>query len=138
MPVVYEAAPLYLALAADSRSRAVHGQGAGTPGDALPPPPDRGFFGRDETILALDRAFGSQAVVLLHGEAGLGKTAVSAEFGRWYQRTGGVPGPVLYTTLRQHPSPADLSGRLAAEHLRPTWPHAACPGTSCRTASTAR
>ena len=112
VPVVYEAAPLYLALAADSRSRAA-GR-AGTPGDALPPLPDRGFFGRDETILALDRAFGSQAVVLLHGEAGAGKTAVSAEFGRWYQRTGGVPGPVLYTTLRQHPSPADLGGRLAA------------------------
>ena len=68
---------------ASSSGRAMRGGG-------LPSPPDLGFFGRDETLLALDRAFGSQPVVLLQGEAGSGKTAVAAEFGRWYQRTGGV------------------------------------------------
>ena len=42
------------------------------------------------------------------------KTAAAAEFGRWYQRTGGVHGPVLYTSLRQHPTLAALAGQLAA------------------------
>jgi len=34
------------------------------------PRPDVGFFGRDETILALDRAFDTQSVVLLNAYAG--------------------------------------------------------------------
>jgi len=42
------------------------------------------------------------------------KTAAAAEFGRWYQRTGGTLGPILYTLLRQHSTPADLGGQLAA------------------------
>ena len=52
--------------------------------------------------------------MLLHGQAGVGKTAVAAEFGSWYQRTGGVHGPVLHTPLRQHPTPAALADQLAA------------------------
>ena len=34
------------------------------------PEPDAGFFGRDETLLALDRAFDTHRVVLLHAYAG--------------------------------------------------------------------
>ena len=112
VPVAYEAAPLHLADGVGGRDHIV--VRPGNPGGTLPPPPDLGFFGRDETLLALDRAFGSQPVVLLHGEAGSGKTAVAAEFGRWYQRTGGVHGPVLYTSLSQHPTLAALAGELAA------------------------
>ena len=111
VPVAYEAAPLHLADGTARRDRILIRPG--NP-DGLPPPPDLGFFGRDDTILALDRAFGTQPVVLLHGQTGRGKTAVAAEFGRWYQRTGGVHGPVLYTSLRQHPTLADLAGQLAA------------------------
>ena len=114
VPVAYEAAPLHLACGQAAAPRVRGVTGAGKPGDALPSPPDPGFFGRDDVILALDRAFGSQPVVLLHGEAGVGKTAVAAEFGRWYQRTGGVHGPVLYTRLSQHPTPAALAAQLAA------------------------
>ena len=36
--------------------------------------PDIGFFGRDETLLALDRAFDTDRIVLLHALAGAGKT----------------------------------------------------------------
>lgn len=56
----------------------------------LPPRPDVGFFGRDETLLALDRAFDSQKIVLLHAFAGSGKTTTAAEFARWYALTGGL------------------------------------------------
>ncbi len=76
---------------------------------ARPPrPPDLGFFGRDETILALDRAFDTNRLVLLHGDAGMGKTATAAEFARWYQDTGALDyadlatGPNLWTSFEHH------------------------------------
>jgi tetratricopeptide (TPR) repeat protein len=69
---------------------------------SLPPSPDTGFFGRDETLQAIDRAFDSQKVVLLHAYAGNGKTATAAEFARWYSLTGGVDGPVLFTSFERH------------------------------------
>jgi tetratricopeptide (TPR) repeat protein len=104
VPVAYEAAPIQL-FAKPS--------GAGTaplridlskkirPEDNLPRP-DVGFFGRDETILALDRAFDTQSVVLLNAYAGSGKTMTAAEFARWYAQTGGLRGPILFTSFEQY------------------------------------
>ena len=69
---------------------------------ALPPRPAVGFFGRDETILALERALAAKPVALLHGEEGAGKTACASEFARWYAATAGVEGPVLYTSFEHH------------------------------------
>jgi len=40
--------------------------------------------------------------VLLHAYAGSGKTATAAEFARWYATTGGIRGPVLFTSFEQH------------------------------------
>ena len=62
-------------------------------GGGVPGPPDAGFFGRDETLLALDRAFDTQ-----HGGAaarlrGGGKSSTAAEFARWYHATGGLDHP---------------------------------------------
>jgi tetratricopeptide (TPR) repeat protein len=108
VPVVYEAAPIALfpkpqaaerltiSLTSDIRppTSDLH------PG--LPPPPDVGFFGRDETLLALDRTFDTQRVVLLHAYAGSGKTATAAEFARWYALTGGLAGPVLFTSFETY------------------------------------
>jgi hypothetical protein len=45
--------------------------------------------------------------VLLHGETGIGKTATASEFARWYFLAGGVPGPVIYTSLS---GPAAVAG----------------------------
>jgi len=119
VPVVFEAAPIQLF----PKSKTGGGglriavPGAGGPKDAargegldptLPPTPDAGFFGRDETLLALDRAFDRHTVVLLHAFAGSGKTAASAEFARWYHETGGLrdggggSGPVLFTSFEHH------------------------------------
>jgi len=86
----------------------------------LPPRPDAGFFGRDETLLALDRAFDDHPVVLLHAYAGAGKTATAAEFARWYALTGGVDGPVLFTSFEQYkplPRVLDQLGRLFKAQL---------------------
>jgi hypothetical protein len=105
VPVVFEAAPvklfpkpagapkLAIKLATAGRGKAIEG---------LPQRPDAGFFGRDETLLALDRAFDRQRIVLLHAYAGSGKTTTAAEFARWYSETGGIEGPVLFTSFEQH------------------------------------
>ncbi len=101
VPVVYEAAPISLF----PRPEGADGVGAdgrpplridisetSKPADDLPRP-EVGFYGRDETLLALDRAFDKHQVVLLHAYAGSGKTMTAAEFARWYQQTGGLSMP---------------------------------------------
>ncbi|HTS97723.1 MAG TPA: CHAT domain-containing protein [Streptosporangiaceae bacterium] len=113
VPVVYEAAPLTLLEPAKREAPLIHlaptdsAPGDST-GDSVPRPPDAGFFGRDETLLTLDRAFDTQQVVLLHAFAGAGKTTTGAEFARWYQATGGLhhrqlgAGPVLWSSFEHH------------------------------------
>ncbi len=109
VPVVYEATPLELfPKAKDDGRLKIHVEAGATASQAggldadLPPPPDVGFFGRDETLLALDRAFDRTSIVLLHAYAGSGKTTTTAEFARWYSLTGGVDGPVLFTTFERY------------------------------------
>jgi len=105
VPLVWEAAPHRLFL---ESAKLTFTLGAGEAPErgaldpALPQPPDAGFFGRDETLLKLDRAFDTQPIVLLHAWAGSGKTATAAEFARWYALTGGLEGPVLFTSFEQH------------------------------------
>ncbi|MEO7839436.1 MAG: CHAT domain-containing protein [Anaerolineales bacterium] len=104
VPVAYEAAPIQLfpkPLVADITSIKIDLSKDINAEDNLPRP-DVGFFGRDETILALDRAFDTQPVVLLHAYAGSGKTMTAAEFARWYKQTGGLDGPILFTSFEQY------------------------------------
>ena len=115
VPVVYEAAPIRLfprPVVGSAGGLGAGGLGAGTAplrigvpkiADGLPLAPDAGFFGRDETILTIDRAFDSNSIVLLHACAGQGKTATSVEFARWYAATGGLnEGVVLFTSFERH------------------------------------
>jgi len=110
VPMVYEAAPVALF---PKPTRAVQSAIAFHTADAMPASgmvdpellkhqPDVGFFGRDETLLALDRAFDTQNIVLLHAFAGSGKTTTVTEFARWYGLTGGIDGPVLFTSFEQY------------------------------------
>jgi CHAT domain-containing protein/AAA ATPase-like protein len=122
VPVAYEAAPLHLTTPppGQDHDRATPASAAepatiSLPGDALPPPPALGFYGRDDTLLALDRTFDTQPIVLLHGEAGIGKTTTAAEFGRWHTRTGGACPPVVYASLTQHATMSGLTAALAAQ-----------------------
>ena len=116
VPIVYEAAPLVL-LRPQQRTAplikldpADSGADGSAAAGGVPRPPDAGFFGRDETLLALDRAFDTQQVVLLHAFAGAGKSATAAEFARWYQATGGLelpdrpdwPGVFLWSSFEHH------------------------------------
>jgi tetratricopeptide (TPR) repeat protein len=115
VPVVYESAPLVLLRPPDHKAPLVKLTTAETVADnngagEVPRPPDAGFFGRDETLLALDRAFDTHPVVLLHAYAGAGKSSTAAEFARWYQVTGGLdlpgrpewPGAVLWSSFEHH------------------------------------
>lgn len=110
VPIVYETTPLTLLTRQDGQpavritlsQRDTHGG----PADGVPPAPDVGFFGRDESLLALDRAFDEHRIVLLHALAGAGKSTTAAEFARWYAATGGLDGPqagaVLWTSFEHH------------------------------------
>ncbi len=108
VPVVYEAAPIQLfpKRKADGPTITIQAgdtvSSRGSLDKDLPRPPDAGFFGRDETLLALDRAFDTQSIVLMHAFAGSGKTSTAAEFARWYALTGGVAGPVLFSSFEQY------------------------------------
>lgn len=106
VPIVYESAPLTLFPSTSSNAKAtVESSGLGrmslgTPD--LPPAPEAGFWGRDDTLLELDQVFNVNKVILLHDLAGSGKTSTAVEFARWYQVTGGVSGPVLFTSFEQY------------------------------------
>src|SRR5262249_2410076 len=85
--------------------------------------PEEGFIGRDETLLALDRAFDDHRVVLLHAYAGQGKSSTAVEFARWYAVTGGLGAQplVLLASFESHTDPADLLnqvGQLLAPLLK--------------------
>lgn len=127
VPVVYEAAPLRIFPEAwGSEVSTIHIEKGGSVGSGegaigLPSPPDAGFYGRDETLLALDRAFDKDQIVLLHAYAGSGKTTTAAEFARWYQKTGGVDGPVLFTSFERYlplPRALDLLGQVFSPYLK--------------------
>jgi tetratricopeptide (TPR) repeat protein len=102
VPVVFEAEPVTLFPRRKGGAGFILSSGAGAELEGLPPRPDAGFIGRDETLLALDRAFDENAIALLHAYAGSGKTTAAAEFARWYRETGGIEGPVLFTTFEQY------------------------------------
>jgi len=133
VPVVYEAAPISIFPAHDTSDVLTIdlNEDQGAPSRAnldpkLPKIPDAGFFGRDETLLALDRAFDTQKIVLLHAYAGSGKTATAAEFARWYALTGGVLGPVLFTSFEQYQPLARVLDRIGdtfGSVLEPTGVH---------------
>jgi len=131
VPVVYESAPLVLR--PDDRAAPVvrlttgdtlpAADGSGP--DGLPRPPDAGFFGRDETLLALDRTFDAQRLVLLHAFAGAGKSSTATEFARWYRATDGLnhpdhpgwgPGPVLWSSFERHLT-ADRAVGMVGDHF---------------------
>lgn len=68
----------------------------------LPASPEFGFHGRDKTLYEIDRAFDEHSVVLLQAYAGSGKTATAVEFAQWYVQTGGLDGPILFSSFERH------------------------------------
>ncbi|MBP0031209.1 CHAT domain-containing protein [Roseofilum sp. Guam] len=108
VPIVYEAAPVAFPSSASTLKQPFNLSYNDTPlagGGArshLPKALDAFFLGRDETLLALDRAFDTGRIALLHSYAGSGKTSTAVEFGRWYAQTGGVEGRVLFSSFDRY------------------------------------
>jgi tetratricopeptide (TPR) repeat protein len=118
VPVAYETVPFTLIQPSSHRSLTI----ARNPDQqeaavGVPSAPDAGFYGRHDTLLALDRAYDTQPVVLLHALAGAGKTATAAEFARWYVTTGGSE-TVLWSSFEQPVTLPRLLDQLA-DHLNP-------------------
>ncbi|WP_020474915.1 CHAT domain-containing protein [Zavarzinella formosa] len=113
VPVVYEAMPVELSAAGPAEPAPeldpVQGNTA-----LLRHVPEEGFIGRDETLLALDRAFDTHRVVLLHAYAGQGKSSAAVEFARWYSVTGGLGAEphVLFASFESHTDLADLLNQI--------------------------
>jgi tetratricopeptide (TPR) repeat protein len=130
VPLIYEAASLTLLQPQQRQAPLITltpadgAAASASTGEDVPRPPDVGFFGRDETLLAVDRAFDTQQVVLLHAYAGAGKTTTAAEFARWYAATGGLDhpqlgaGPVLWSSFEHH-LPLDRLLDTAADTFAP-------------------
>jgi tetratricopeptide (TPR) repeat protein len=92
LPILYASAPVRLALDVSTNPVAEVDR-------ELPFPLATDVYGRDDILLALDRAFDEHSVVLLHGPAGSGKTTVAEDFARWSVRTWGTPRPILWTSF---------------------------------------
>lgn len=117
VPVVYEAMPIALLPAGKSTGLAAAeerdpAQRSSTLRRYVP---DGGFVGRDETLLALDRAFDDHRLVLLHAYAGQGKTTTAVEFARWYALTGGLGEKpvVLLSSFEHHSGLPSLLNQIA-------------------------
>lgn len=134
VPIVYESAPLTLFPKPTRKielkvtlSASASSPSSGKLAPEVERRPDAGFFGRDETLMALDRAFDSQKVVLLHAYAGSGKTSTAAEFARWYYLTGGIDGPVLFTSFEKYKPLAQVLnetiGRVFGDTLEESGVH---------------
>jgi tetratricopeptide (TPR) repeat protein len=55
--------------------------------------PVGGFVGRDRLLYDMEVTTRERQVVVLHGQAGTGKTELAKAFGRWWRDTGGVDRP---------------------------------------------
>lgn len=102
VPVLYESVPTALD-ETPTTPRQTPLVGLDAPdGPVLPERPRAGFVGRDEVLLELEKAFAQQSVILLRAYAGAGKSATAVEFGRWFKRTGGCEGPLMFSSFRSY------------------------------------
>ena len=80
--------------------RSIFPRPARTASDTLPV---EGFIGRGRDIQRLERAMlrQPQAAILIHGQAGVGKTSLAKGFLRWLSQTGGLRGDVFWFNFQE-------------------------------------
>lgn len=116
-PIVYETSEFSPFSPAPAKQEEEEAASAGPPElDPLLPHPERdNLIRRDDLETDLDRMFQSNSAVLLHGPQGIGKTCAAAGFAYWLAESGGLDGPVIYSSLRLHRSLVSLLDQLAAQ-----------------------
>jgi tetratricopeptide (TPR) repeat protein len=82
--------------------------------------PVNAFVGRDGLFFTLETALHHQRVVVLHGQAGTGKTELAKAFGRWWRDTSGVDHPewVIWHSFKPGIASFGLDGVVAEIGLR--------------------
>ena len=80
---------------------------------------DYGFIGRDWELQQLERAMQCQpqAALLIHGQAGSGKTTLARGFLHWLRSTGGLQGRVFWFNFQEIHSAEYVVNELARELL---------------------
>ncbi len=88
--------------------------------DRLRERPVDAFVGRDGLFFTLEVAARHQRVVVLHGQAGTGKTELAKAFGRWWRDSGGVDHPewVIWHSFKPGIASFGLDGVVAEIGLR--------------------
>lgn len=117
-PVVYETsafAPFDPQPAASSRDEDAVPVAPPQLDPLMPNPQTENLIRREDLESDLDRMFQSHSAVLLHGPRGIGKTCAAAGFAHWLAQSGGLDGPVIYSSLRLHRSLVSLLDQLAAQ-----------------------
>lgn len=79
----------------------------------LPDEPAHAFHGRARELLALERAFATHRVLVLHGFGGQGKTTLAANAGRWFFRTGRFRGGAAFLSFEHGGSLQQLCSWVA-------------------------
>ncbi|MFQ6134159.1 MAG: AAA family ATPase, partial [Armatimonadota bacterium] len=64
------------------------------------PPRAKPFLGRGEEMARVNFRLGRDRLVVLHGEGGIGKTALARELAEWHARRGTYPGGVAWVDLQ--------------------------------------
>ncbi|WP_298232075.1 tetratricopeptide repeat protein, partial [uncultured Azohydromonas sp.] len=80
----------------------------------VPDAPAAGFVGRGPELLALQRLLHAGRHAVLNGPAGVGKTALAAEFAAWMLRCGRMQ-RAAFVTVAVHDSAADVLERLGRQ-----------------------
>jgi tetratricopeptide (TPR) repeat protein len=99
VPVLYQQDPLDFGFVSASQDRQT-GEAGGLPEEARDVNNPYGFIGRDDAILALERALRRNTpAVVVHGLAGVGKTTLARGFVRWLADTGGLGNGCIWLTF---------------------------------------
>ena len=80
---------------------------------------DYGLIGRGNAIHKIERAMiqQPQAGILIHGQAGIGKTTLAKGFLQWFQHTGGLCAPVLLFNFQEIHSIEFIIDQLAKAYM---------------------
>jgi len=100
VPVVYQQQPADLSFVTHVRREEQEQEKAGLPEEATDKENPYGFIGRDNAILALERALlRDPPAILIHGLGGIGKTTLARGFVQWLKQTEGLGAGCLWFTF---------------------------------------